>query len=104
MLRDMATPEHAFGASFDADAAGKEGASYLWSPSELRSALGEADGATMAAWLGVTDTGNFDGASIPTLRRRRHEPEHGRALAAVPRKAPRCTAKARSTGNSTRSS
>jgi uncharacterized protein YyaL (SSP411 family) len=68
MVRDMATAEHGFGSSFDADAAGKEGQSYLWRPSELYAVLGAADGASVARLLGITETGNFEGANVPTLR------------------------------------
>ncbi|MEO8900444.1 MAG: thioredoxin domain-containing protein, partial [Polyangiaceae bacterium] len=68
IVRDFSTPEHAFGSSFDADAGGKEGASYLWHPAQIRSLLGEADGARIATLLGVSETGNFEGASIPTFR------------------------------------
>ena len=68
LVRDMATPERGFGASFDADAAGKEGSTYLWRPAELRAVLGENDGARVATLLGVTSAGNFEGSSVPTLR------------------------------------
>jgi uncharacterized protein len=68
ILRDFMTPEHAFGSSFDADAGGKEGATYLWRPEELRSVLGAADAPGVASLLGVTDSGNFEGATIPTFR------------------------------------
>jgi uncharacterized protein len=68
MLRDFSTPEHAFGASFDADAGGKEGQSYVWRPAELESVLGARDGERIATLLGVTEGGNFEGASIATFR------------------------------------
>jgi uncharacterized protein YyaL (SSP411 family) len=68
MLRDFSTPEHAFGSSFDADAGGKEGASYLWRPEELRAVLDESDAKVVAALLGVSEVGNFDGRAIPTFR------------------------------------
>ncbi len=68
MLRDMTTESGGFGASFDADAAGKEGSTYLFTPRELGAALGEEDGRAVAALLGVTQPGNFEGSNVPTLR------------------------------------
>jgi len=68
MLRDMTTESGGFGASFDADAGGQEGSTYVWTPGELRAIFGEEDGRTIATLLGVTDAGNFEGASVPTLR------------------------------------
>jgi uncharacterized protein YyaL (SSP411 family) len=68
VLREFLTPQAAFGASFDADADGKEGATYLWRPEQLRAVLGASDAASVASLLGVTESGNFEGATIPTLR------------------------------------
>jgi uncharacterized protein len=68
MVREMTTAEQGFGSSFDADAAGKEGSSYLWRPSELDAVLGAADGASVATLLGITEAGNFEGSNVPTLR------------------------------------
>ncbi len=70
ILGDMTTESGGFGASFDADAAGKEGSTYLWTPGELSSALGDADAPAVATLLGVTPQGNFEGSTIPTLRER----------------------------------
>jgi uncharacterized protein YyaL (SSP411 family) len=67
LLRDMRTREQGFGASFDADTNGKEGASYLWTPSELRAVAGDADGRVLSELLGVTDAGNFEGSNVPTF-------------------------------------
>ena len=72
MLRDMTTESGGFGASFDADAAGKEGSTYLWTPGELSAAVGEEDGRAVATLLGVTQAGNFEGFNIPTLRSGEH--------------------------------
>src|SRR5207248_898367 len=67
MLRDMRAPERGFGASFDADTDGKEGATYLWTPAAIRAALGD-DASAAAAFMGVTAAGNFEGSSVPTTR------------------------------------
>src|SRR6185295_8193895 len=66
LLRDMRAPGGAFGASWDADSGGAEGAYYLWTPAELGEVAGEADGAALAALLGVSTGGNFEGKSVPT--------------------------------------
>jgi hypothetical protein len=67
LLRDMRAPEKGFGASFDADTAGKEGSTYLWTRTELGVVLGD-DAAAAATFLGVTDAGNFEGSNVPTAR------------------------------------
>lgn len=57
-----------FVSSLDADAAGREGSTYVWTPAQLRDALGtDADWA--ATLFGVTDTGTFeDDASVLQMR------------------------------------
>ena len=58
-----------FTSSLDADAAGSEGSTYVWTPAQLREVLGEDDGAWAAALFGVTETGTFEhGASVLQLR------------------------------------
>src|SRR5699024_5850243 len=60
------TPEGGFASSLDADSppyAGEpavEGAAYVWTPSQLREVLGDADGARAAPLRGVTDQGTFE--------------------------------------------
>jgi len=57
-----------FTSSLDADAAGSEGSTYVWTPAELRSVLGDDDGIWAAAVFGVTDEGTFEhGASVLQL-------------------------------------
>ncbi|MDC7123078.1 thioredoxin domain-containing protein [Cellulomonas fimi] len=68
LLRDLRTAEGGFASSLDADTDGTEGATYVWTPAELREVLGDEDGAWAAALLDVTDTGTFEhGTSVPTL-------------------------------------
>jgi uncharacterized protein YyaL (SSP411 family) len=68
LLRDLGTPEGAFASALDADTAGVEGLTYVWTPSQLREELGDADGAWAADLLTVTDGGTFeDGASTLQL-------------------------------------
>ncbi|MDH6197728.1 uncharacterized protein YyaL (SSP411 family) [Mycobacterium frederiksbergense] len=59
-----------FTSSLDADAGGSEGLTYVWTPAELRTVLGEADGAWAASLFGVTPEGTFEhGSSVLQLRR-----------------------------------
>ncbi|MFL6026823.1 MAG: thioredoxin domain-containing protein [Friedmanniella sp.] len=73
LVREMRTEEGGFAASLDADsldASGQlhEGAYYVWTPAELRSALGDEDGAWAAGAFTVTPEGTFErGASTLQL-------------------------------------
>jgi uncharacterized protein YyaL (SSP411 family) len=68
LLRDMTGTDGLFYASFDADSGGEEGTYYLWTPTQLRQIAGERDGDDLARILGITESGNFEGRSIPTRR------------------------------------
>jgi uncharacterized protein len=59
-----------FTSSLDADAGGREGLTYVWTPAELRTVLGDDDGAWAASLFGVTEAGTFEhGASVLQLHR-----------------------------------
>ncbi len=60
LLRDLRTPEGGFASALDADAAGEEGSTYVWSPAELAEVLGESEGAWAAELLAVTPEGTFE--------------------------------------------
>jgi uncharacterized protein YyaL (SSP411 family) len=65
MLRELRTPEGGLAASLDADSDGSEGAFYVWTPAQLREALGEEDGDFAARAFHVTQAGTFEhGASV----------------------------------------
>ncbi|MBU5424129.1 thioredoxin domain-containing protein [Cellulomonas hominis] len=69
LLRDLRTPEGGFASSLDADTAGIEGATYVWTPATLAEALGPEDAAWAASVFGVTQAGTFEaGTSVLTLR------------------------------------
>jgi len=68
MLAEMTDPVGGFYASFDADSGGEEGSFYIWTPAELAEVAGERDGAALAALLGVTERGNFEGHNVLTRR------------------------------------
>jgi uncharacterized protein YyaL (SSP411 family) len=62
-LREMRGPEGGFYSALDADSEGEEGRFYVWTPGQLREALGD-EVADVAAHYGVTEAGNFEGRSV----------------------------------------
>lgn len=70
LLRDLLLPGGGFASALDADTGGAEGATYVWTPAQLREALGDEDGAWAADLFGVTETGTFEhGTSVLRLAR-----------------------------------
>ncbi|TKG61353.1 thioredoxin domain-containing protein [Prauserella endophytica] len=68
LLRDLRTPEGGFAASLDADTAGVEGLTYVWTPEQLTEVLGPEDGRWAAELFRVTADGTFEkGASTLQL-------------------------------------
>jgi uncharacterized protein len=63
-LREMRGPEGGFYSALDADSEGEEGRFYVWTPAELREALGAERAAEIGAYYGVSEAGNFEGRSI----------------------------------------
>jgi uncharacterized protein YyaL (SSP411 family) len=58
-----------FTSSLDADAAGHECSTYVWTPEQLREVLGETDGLWAAKTFEVTEVGTFEhGSSVLQLR------------------------------------
>ncbi|MDY6995924.1 MAG: thioredoxin domain-containing protein [Actinomycetota bacterium] len=58
-----------FVSSLDADAAGREGLTYVWTGDQLREVLGADDGNWAATVFGVTPGGNFEhGSAVLQLR------------------------------------
>jgi uncharacterized protein YyaL (SSP411 family) len=64
VLREMTAPAGGFYSTQDADSEGVEGKFYVWTPAELREALGDADATIVEKLWGVTETGNFEGHNI----------------------------------------
>jgi uncharacterized protein YyaL (SSP411 family) len=63
MLREMRGPEGGFYSALDADSEGEEGRFYVWTPEQIREALG--DGAqSIIEFFGAGERGNFEGANI----------------------------------------
>jgi uncharacterized protein YyaL (SSP411 family) len=64
MERDLLTADGGFAASLDADTAGVEGATYVWTLAEIEALLGVEASAEFARAYGVTANGNWEGHTI----------------------------------------
>ncbi len=64
VLREMSDGKGGFYSAQDADSEGEEGKFFVWTPRQIQSVLGEADGDIFNRYYGVTDAGNFEGANI----------------------------------------
>jgi len=65
-----------FTSSLDADADGREGLTYVWTPAQLREALGDDDGRWAAKLFNVTEAGTFEhGSSVLQLPASPEDPE-----------------------------
>jgi uncharacterized protein YyaL (SSP411 family) len=65
LLDELRDANGMFTSSLDADADGREGSTYVWTPAQLVDVLGADDGHWAAALFGVTPGGTFeDGASV----------------------------------------
>ncbi|MGV9233880.1 thioredoxin domain-containing protein [Streptomyces nigra] len=84
MVRELRTEQDGFASALDADSddgTGRhvEGAYYVWTPGQLREALGDDDAELAARYFGVTEEGTFEeGASVLQLPQRDEVFEAGR--------------------------
>jgi uncharacterized protein YyaL (SSP411 family) len=69
MEREMSDPAGGLWSSLDADSEGEEGKFYVWTPAEIRAALGTADAIQLEAAYGVTEKGNFEHTGATVLSR-----------------------------------
>ena len=74
ILRELTGVEGGCYCGQDADSDGVEGKYYVFTPEEVKAALGEEDGAEFCRLYNITDYGNFEGKSIPN---RIHTSENG---------------------------
>lgn len=66
-LRELKAEGGGFFSAQDADSEGVEGAYYLFTPTEVKSVLGEDAGRHFCNCYDITEEGNFHGKSIPNL-------------------------------------
>jgi uncharacterized protein YyaL (SSP411 family) len=69
LARELSDPAGGLWSSLDADSEGEEGKFYVWSPDEVRAALGPIDALHVVKAFGVTDTGNFEHTGKSVLER-----------------------------------
>ena len=74
ILRELTSEEGGCFCGQDADSDGVEGKYYVFTPEEVKAVLGEANGAEFCRLYDITDSGNFEGKSIPN---RIHTSENG---------------------------
>ncbi len=67
IIRDMTSPGGGYFSSYDADSEGEEGKYYMFSPNEINKLLGKEKGELFNRRFDITQTGNFEGKSIPNL-------------------------------------
>lgn len=65
ILRELTSEEGGCYCGQDADSDGVEGKYYVFTPEEVKAVLGEVDGADFCRLYDITDSGNFEGKSIP---------------------------------------
>lgn len=73
-----------FASSLDADADGREGSTYVWTPEQLNDALGHDDGRWAAEVFAVTAAGTFEhGASVLQLPADPEDPQRAERVRAA---------------------
>lgn len=65
ILRELTSAEGGCYCGQDADSDGVEGKYYVFTPEEVKSVLGEADGAEFCRLYDITQSGNFESKNIP---------------------------------------
>ncbi len=73
IMREMTSKDGGFFSAQDADSEGEEGKYYLFAPAEIIAVLGNADGEKFNRHFDITDSGNFEGKSIPNLLKSNHD-------------------------------
>jgi uncharacterized protein YyaL (SSP411 family) len=69
LLREMRSSDGGFYAALDADSEGVEGRFYVWSLDEVDTLLGPEEADLARVHYGVTESGNFEGATILHIAR-----------------------------------
>jgi uncharacterized protein YyaL (SSP411 family) len=63
LVRDLRLPHGGYASATDADTDGVEGSTFVWTPRDVRALLGD-DAAFVEALYGITEEGNFEGATV----------------------------------------
>ena len=66
-INEMRDENGGFYTAQDADSEGVEGKFYVFTPSEIKEALGESDGNRFCTLFDITENGNFENKNIPNL-------------------------------------
>jgi uncharacterized protein YyaL (SSP411 family) len=69
VLREMTAPEGGFWSATDADSEGEEGRFFVWTPDQVREAVGAEDAPLALEWFDVTARGNWEGTNVPHVPR-----------------------------------
>jgi uncharacterized protein YyaL (SSP411 family) len=69
ITREMTSPEGGFYSAQDADSEGEEGKSFVWTPDEIKTILGNKEGELVCQYFAVTEGGNFEGRSVLSVPR-----------------------------------
>ncbi|MFQ5846591.1 MAG: aldo/keto reductase [Candidatus Methylomirabilales bacterium] len=69
ILWEMTAPEGGFYSATDADSEGEEGKFFVWTPREIEAILGAEEARRFCAYYDITARGNWEGKSIPNVRR-----------------------------------
>ncbi len=69
VLREMTAPEGGFYSATDADSEGEEGKFFVWTPAEIEAILDPEDARLFCAYYDITESGNWEGKSIPHVTR-----------------------------------
>ena len=64
VLREMTHPLGGFFSTQDADSEGEEGRFFVWTPAQIKTVLGDAEGEILCRYYGVTEHGNFEGKNV----------------------------------------
>ena len=70
ILREMTSPDGGFYSATDADSEGVEGKFFVWTPEEIREAIGnEEEARRFCAYYDITPEGNWEHTNIPNTPR-----------------------------------
>ena len=72
VINEMTATEGGFYSSTDADSEGEEGKFFVWTPDQIAAVLDDEAAHRFSAYYDITPIGNWEGKSIPRIRRPLH--------------------------------